>query len=68
MEYVCTPYPDELRLSVVVHQGRACTRIDGVGKLTAIENVDQMQDNAHAQAKGKHAQAGSGHARTNGPR
>ena len=27
-----------------------------------------MQSKSHAQAQGKHAQAGAGHARTNGPR
>jgi len=51
IEYLCTPYPT----------------IYGVGKLTAIEHVDQMQNKAHAQGQGKHAQASAGHARTKGP-
>jgi len=35
-------------------------------KLTAIKHVDEMQDKAHTQAQGKHAQASAGHARTKG--
>jgi len=36
------------------------TTIYGVGKLTAIERVDQMQDKAHAQAQWEHTRAGAG--------
>jgi len=32
-------------------------------KLTAIPYADRMQDEAHVQAQGKHAQAGAGHVR-----
>jgi len=32
------------------------------------DHVDKMQDTAHAQAQGKHAQVGAGHARRNGLR
>jgi len=33
-------------------------------KLTSSEHVDELQDKAHMQAQGKHAQAIAGHART----
>jgi len=41
--------------------------ICGVGELTAMEHVDQMQHKAHAQAQVNHTQAGAGHVCTNGP-
>ena len=37
------------------------------GEITVMENVDQIQHKAHAQAQVYHTQAGAGHARTNGP-
>jgi len=42
--------------------------IYGVDKLTANPYVDQVQDKVHAQAQGKHAEAGAGHTRRTGPR
>jgi len=40
----------------------------GVGKLTAMEHVDEMQDKARGQGRVKQTQAGAGHAHTNGTR
>ena len=39
-----------------------------VGKLTAIEYVDQVQDKSHTQTQGRHVQKSTGHTRTRGPR
>jgi len=37
-------------------------------KLTSSEHIDRVQDKAHTQAQGKHAQASAGHAQQKGLR
>jgi len=54
MKYLCTPYPQSAAFQIST----------GLGNLPQL----QMQDKGHAQAQGKHTQAGAGHARTNSPR